>query len=82
MPNTVSLKPAELRRLEKLAAAAGRTPAAMLPFVLKDGFDYCERMIAAINDGISDLAAGNASPGAEVHARARATIVGHAKKAA
>ena len=54
----------------------------MLPFVLKDGFDYCERMIAAINDGISYLAAGRASPGADVHARARATIVGHAKKAA
>ncbi len=30
------------RRLEQLAKHAGRTPQAMLRFVLRDGFDLCE----------------------------------------
>ncbi|MBI2312957.1 MAG: hypothetical protein HYU77_10695 [Betaproteobacteria bacterium] len=38
----MSLTPAQQRRLEKLATDAGRTPHAMLRFVLRDGFDFCE----------------------------------------
>jgi hypothetical protein len=37
-----ALSPADLRRLEKLARDAGRTPRAMMRFVLRDGFDFCE----------------------------------------
>lgn len=37
-----SLNQADLRRLEKLAAAAGRSPRAMLKFVLRDGFAETE----------------------------------------
>ena len=38
----MTLSPGDQQRLEKLARAAGRTPQAMLRFVLRDGFDLCE----------------------------------------
>jgi hypothetical protein len=41
----VALSSTQQRRLEKLARAAGRTPQAMLRFVLRDGFDLCEMEI-------------------------------------
>lgn len=37
-----ALSATQQRRLEKLARDAGRTPAQMLKFVLRDGFDFCE----------------------------------------
>ena len=39
---SLALTPTQQRRLEKLARDAGRTPQAMLRFVLRDGFDLCE----------------------------------------
>lgn len=36
------LTSAQQRRIEKLARDAGRTPDAMLRFVLRDGFELCE----------------------------------------
>jgi predicted transcriptional regulator len=39
---SVTLTTTQQRRLEKLARDAGRTPQAMLRFVLRDGFDVCE----------------------------------------
>lgn len=39
-PLTLSIT--QQHRLEKLARDAGRTPQAMLRFVLRDGFDLCE----------------------------------------
>lgn len=38
----LALTAAQQRRLERLARDAGRTPKAMLKFVLRDGFDACE----------------------------------------
>ena len=38
----LTLSPAEQRRLEKLARDAGRSPRAMMRFVLRDGFEYAE----------------------------------------
>lgn len=78
----VNLKPADLRRLKKLAAAAGRTPAAMLPFVLRDGFEYCERTVAAANEGLADVQAGRTASAEEVSAAARKVISRHARQAA
>jgi len=42
----LALSTTEQRRLERLAAAASRTPKAMLKHVLRDGFDYCEHVVA------------------------------------
>ena len=41
MPS-LTLTSTQQRRLEKLARDSGRTPQAMLRFVLRDGFDLCE----------------------------------------
>ncbi len=46
------------RRIEKLAQAAGRTPEAMLRFVIRDGLDYCEYAVKSINEGLADIEAG------------------------
>ena len=37
-----TLTKTDQKRLERLAASAGRTPQAMLRFVLRDGFTVCE----------------------------------------
>ena len=39
---SLALNMTQQRRLETLARAAGRTPQAMLRFVLRDGVDLCE----------------------------------------
>lgn len=38
-----TLTKTDQKRLERLAASAGRTPQAMLRFVLRDGFAVCEK---------------------------------------
>ncbi|MBB3119144.1 hypothetical protein [Pseudoduganella violacea] len=43
----LSLSKADQKRLERLAALAGRTPKAMLRFVLRDGFAECEESVRA-----------------------------------
>ena len=44
----VTLPPAELARLERLAQVLGATPASVLPFVLRDGFAETERVARAV----------------------------------
>ncbi|MFM9968694.1 MAG: hypothetical protein ACKVQK_09885 [Burkholderiales bacterium] len=61
-----ALAQSDQRRLAKLAADAGRTPQAMLKFVLRDGFDYCEYVVNSVNHGIAD---GVSSDIGEVEAR-------------
>jgi predicted transcriptional regulator len=39
------LSKADQKRLERLARRAGRTPQAMLRFVLRDGFAACEEAV-------------------------------------
>lgn len=41
-----SISKTDQKRLERLAASAGRTPQAMLRFVLRDGFTACEEDVA------------------------------------
>jgi predicted transcriptional regulator len=68
------LTPAMQRRLAKLATAAGRTPAEMLPYVMKDGFEYTEDFIRKVNEGIAQADAGEVIPHEEVMAQIQATI--------
>ena len=72
----------EQRRLEKLAAAAGRTSKDMLKHVLRDGFDYCEYVVNAVNDGLDDIRAGKVVASADVRRKARETIARHVAKQA
>jgi predicted transcriptional regulator len=64
----------DLRRLEKLASDAGRTPRAMLKFVLRDGFAETERVVRAVQLGRDDVAAGRTRPHAAIMSRAEATL--------
>jgi len=43
---TTTLTKTDQKRLERLAKRAGRTPQAMLRFVLRDGFAVCEEDVA------------------------------------
>jgi len=44
----LALSQAEMKRLERLAREAGRTPRALFKFVLRDGFEETERTITAV----------------------------------
>ncbi|BBB68690.1 hypothetical protein UNDYM_4437 [Undibacterium sp. YM2] len=46
LDHPLALTKADQKRLEKLAALAGRTPRVMLRFVLRDGFATCEEDVA------------------------------------
>ena len=80
MPATEpSLNQTDLRRLEKLAAEAGRTPRAMLKFVLRDGFAETERVVRAVQTGRAEVKADRTRSHATVMAKAGAIVSGHAK---
>lgn len=53
METAVTLKRVERQRLERLAREAGCSTG--LRDVLRDGFDYTEYRIRALNDGLLDL---------------------------
>ena len=74
-----SLSQTDLRRLEKLASAAGRTPRAMLKFVLRDGFTETERVVRAVRAGREEVTAGHTRSHAAVMSEAAAILSGHAK---
>lgn len=74
------LTPAMQRRLAKLATAAGSTPEAMLPYVMKDGFEYNEEFVRKVNEAIASADAGDVVPHEEVIAIIKATIAAHAAK--
>ncbi len=78
----ITLKPTDMRRLEKLAVAAKRSPESMLPFVLRDGFDYCERTVKAVNQGLAEIDKHGTVSSASVAAKARSVIARHAHQAA
>ncbi len=81
---SVALSPTEQRRLEKLAQEAGRTPRAMLKYVLRDGFDYTEEFVRKVKEGLAEPDAGKGVSRAVVSAQARRIVAKHAahKKAA
>ena len=72
------LSQTDLRRLEKLAKSAGRTPRAMLKYVLRDGFAETERVVSAVHAARGAVAAGRVRAHAAVMAEADAMIARHA----
>ena len=58
------------RRIEKLARDAGRTPAQMLKFVLRDGLEHTEYAVNEANSGLEELNTGKGIPLAVVKQRA------------
>ena len=71
---SLALTTTQQRRLEKLARDAGRTPQAMLRFVLRDGFDLCE---LEVNESIAaerDATRRGYVPHEEVRRQTRAMI--------
>lgn len=57
---TITLTRSERERLERLAREADSDLRTVLRAVLRDGFDYTEYKIRAINEGLADFAAGRA----------------------
>lgn len=80
---TIALPTRLSRRIEKLAQEAGRTPDEMLKFVIRDGLEYCEYAVKAINEGLADLDAGRSvtAEGMRAHFEKRRTAR-RARKAA
>lgn len=70
----LTLTPVEQRRLEKLARDAGRTPQAMMKFVLRDGFDFCEWAVRESIEADAEIKRHGTVPNSEVQRRARAIV--------
>ncbi len=83
---TLALAKGDQKRLERLAMLAGRSPKAMLKFVLRDGFDAVEDDIRETLAAERDMALHGTLPHADVMRGARTIIEaarsGSAKKAA
>ena len=78
---SLALNSTQQRRLEMLARAAGRTPQAMLRFVLRDGFDLCEMEVSESAAAERDAARRGYVPRDEVRRQTRAVIdAAHARK--
>lgn len=58
MPEAITLTTGEHRRLARLAREADCDVRDILRNVLRDGFDYSEYRIKAVNEGLADLFAG------------------------
>lgn len=78
--SNISLSAADTARLERLAAEAGTTPHKILKHVLRDGFEYSERVVRSVNAGLADIAAGRVIPHDQVMDKISATIEKHARK--
>lgn len=70
----LTLRPAQQRRLEKLARDAGRTPQRMMQFVLRDGFEFCEWVVRESIAADAEFKHHGAVPNEEVQRRAREII--------
>ena len=72
MSNVALAVPTEIsRRIAKLAKEAGRAPAQMLKFVLRDGLEHTEYAVKEANSGLEELNAGKGIPLAAVKQRAK-----------
>ena len=58
MTETTDLKKREHQRLARLAREANCGIGEILRDVLRDGFDYTEYKVKAVNEGLADLSAG------------------------
>ena len=83
---TLALAKVDQRRLERLAALAGRSPKSLLRFVLRDGFEAVEEDIQESLAAMRDIARHGTVPHAEVMRSAKNIIeaarAGKHKKAA
>ena len=70
----LALTPVQQRRLEKLAQEAGRKPAEVLKFVLRDGFDYCEWEVRETRAADEDVKRKGTIPHERVQRDAQRTI--------
>jgi hypothetical protein len=78
---SLALTTTQQRRLEALARDAGRTPQAMLRFVLRDGFDLCELEVNESLAAERDAMRRGYVPRDEVRRQTRAMIdAAHARK--
>jgi predicted transcriptional regulator len=76
---TMELSPAVVRRVNKLAKEAGRTPEEMMPFVLKEGLDFCEEDVRLTKLADDECEAGKVYTFDEMDRRVRQAIA-HAAK--
>jgi hypothetical protein len=78
---SVALTLMQQRRLKKLARDAGRTPQAMLRFVLRDGFELCELEVSESIAAERDAMRRGYVPDEEVRRQTRTMIdAAHARK--
>jgi predicted transcriptional regulator len=76
---TLALSKADQQRLERLARLGGRTPKSMLRFVLRDGFDECERTIRENIEAEQEFARGESVDHADVMQSAKHMLAEYAK---
>lgn len=76
----LALSQSDLRRLEQLAKASGRTPRAMLKYVLRDGFVATERAVGAVGAGRNDVANGRTTSNDAVMRQAKELVTQYATK--
>ena len=81
MTASIHLPKVTQHRIAKLAQASGRSAAATLRFVLRDGFDAVERSIHENVQADAEFAAGTTVAHADVMAEAR-KLVRRAKRGA
>jgi len=81
MTTDIQLPKVTQTRIARLAQASGRSPAAILRFVLRDGFDAVERSIQENADADDEFAAGATATHADVMADAQ-KLVRQAKRSA
>jgi len=78
---TLALAKVDQKRLERLATMAGRSPKAMLKFVLRDGFDAVEQEVQENLEAERDIDLNGGIPHDEMMHRSRALIeAAHARK--
>jgi hypothetical protein len=70
----LALSKIDQKRLERLAALAGRSPRAMLKFVLRDGFDAVEQDVHETMEAERDLDENGGISHSEVMKGSRAII--------
>ena len=71
---TLALAKVDQKRLERLAALAGRSPKSLLKFVLRDGFDAVEEDIHESLAAMRDIELHGTVPHAEVMRNAKKII--------
>jgi predicted transcriptional regulator len=74
MITDIQLPKVTQNRIARLAQASGRSPAAILRFVLRDGFDAVERSIQENANADAEFAAGSTATHADVMAEAQKLV--------